>query len=94
MSYFGPIINSRIPVLNSTSKYHMLVDMRLNVLFEVPPAFLSGVTGVFKFSFRAGRHIIDVVLAEILSLQSQERKSPIPDPLCWLYIQTSVLVSH
>ena len=46
----------------------MLADMRLNVLFEVPPAFLSGVTGVFKFSFRAERHIIDVVLAEIMIL--------------------------
>ena len=94
MSHFRPIIDARIPVLNYTSKDCMLVDMRLNILFEVPPAFLSGVTGVFKFSFRAGRRIINVVIAEIMILQSQERKPPIPGPLCWSYIQPAFLVSR
>ena len=70
----------------------MLVDMSLNILFEVPPAFLSVVTCVFKFSFRVGRHIIDIVLAEIIILQSLENKLPITDPLGRLYVRPAVLV--
>ena len=72
----------------------MLADMRLNVILEVQPAFLSGVTGVFKFSFRAGRHIIDVVLAEIMILQSQEHKPPITGHLGRSYVRPAVLVSR
>ena len=71
MLHLGPIINARIPVLGYTSKDCMLVDMRLNIFFEVPPALLSVITRVFNFSVRAGRYIIDVVLSEIIILQSQ-----------------------
>ena len=66
MSHLGPIINVRIFVLDNASKDRMLVDMRLNVFFKVPPAFLSGLTCIFDFGFSAGRHIIDVVLAKIM----------------------------
>ena len=70
----------------------MLADMRLNVFFKVSLAFLSVVTCVFKFSFRTGQHIIDVVLAEIMILQSQERKPPITGTLGRLYVRPAVLV--
>ena len=71
----------------------MLFNMRLNILFEVPLAFLYGVTRVFKFSFRAGRHIIDVVLAKIMIHQYQENKPLITGPLGRSYVRPAVLVS-
>ena len=68
VSHLGLIINAVISVLVEASKDSMLVDMRLNIFFKVPPAFLSGVTCIFEFGFRAVQHIIDVVLAEIMVL--------------------------
>ena len=52
-------------MLNKAIKDRILVNMRLNMFFKVPPAFLSGLTCIFEFGFSAGQHIIEVVISEI-----------------------------
>ena len=66
MFRLGPIINAGISVLGEVSKDCILVDMRLNIFFKFPPAFLSGVTFIFEFGFSVVQHIIDVVLDNIM----------------------------
>ena len=71
-----------------------LVDMSLDILFEVPVSSLTRIGGVLKLAFSLIGKIVDVILAEIVPLEAFECHTTIALSSRVVHVRPAVLVTE